>query len=147
VIQYFLARRYPRSFLRYVFFPAIFGAAGMIPPATTWWLGQWVIVGLIFNWWIRRRFFGWWCMFASSLHYMINFADNSIARYNYVLSGALDIGTALCIVISGIALGLSNSTFPSWWGNTVFDNNLDAQGLAVTKTLPNDGSFFGPTKW
>lgn len=42
------------------------------------------------------------------------------ARYNYVLSGALDIGTALCIVISGLALGLSNTEFPSWWGNDVF---------------------------
>jgi OPT family small oligopeptide transporter len=61
VIQYFLARRYPRSFLRFVFFPAIFGAAGMIPPATTWYLGQWVIVGLIFNVWIKKRYFGWWC--------------------------------------------------------------------------------------
>ncbi|KAK7403930.1 hypothetical protein QQX98_010300 [Neonectria punicea] len=128
VIQYFLARKYPRSFLRYVFFPAIFGAAGMIPPATTWWLGQWVIVGLIFNWWIKHRYYGWWM------------------RYNYLLSGALDIGTALCIVISGIALGLSNTEFPTWWGNTVMDNNLDAEG-AVTKVLPNDGSFFGPTTW
>ncbi len=60
VAQWFLARRYPRSILRYIFFPAIFGAAGLIPPATTWWLGQWVIVGLIFNWWIRKRYFGWW---------------------------------------------------------------------------------------
>ncbi|KAH7134550.1 OPT family small oligopeptide transporter [Dactylonectria estremocensis] len=128
VIQYYLARKYPRSFLRYVFFPAIFGGAGMIPPATTWWLGQWVIVGLIFNWWIKRRFFGWWI------------------RYNYVLSGALDIGTALCIVISTFALGLSNTSFPEWWGNTVFDNNLDAVG-AVTKVLPDDGSFFGPKSW
>ncbi|KAK7421248.1 hypothetical protein QQZ08_010025 [Neonectria magnoliae] len=128
VIQYFLARKYPRSFLRYVFFPAIFGAAGMIPPATTWWLGQWVIVGLIFNWWIKHRYYGWWM------------------RYNYLLSGALDIGTALCIVISGIALGLSNTEFPTWWGNTVMDHNLDAEG-AVTKVLPNDGSFFGPTTW
>ncbi|KAF7554266.1 hypothetical protein G7Z17_g3043 [Cylindrodendrum hubeiense] len=128
VIQFFLARRYPRSFLRYVFFPAIFGGAGMIPPATTWWLGQWVIVGLIFNWWIKRRWYGWWI------------------RYNYVLSGALDIGTALCIVISGLALGLSNTNFPDWWGNTVFNNNLDADG-AVTKVLPTDGSFFGPTSW
>ncbi|KAH7146222.1 OPT family small oligopeptide transporter [Dactylonectria macrodidyma] len=128
VVQYYLARKYPRSFLRYVFFPAIFGGAGMIPPATTWWLGQWVIVGLIFNWWIKRRFFGWWI------------------RYNYVLSGALDIGTALCIVISTFALGLSNTNFPTWWGNTVFDNNLDAAG-AVTKVLPTDGSFFGPTSW
>ncbi|KAL6412497.1 putative OPT family small oligopeptide transporter [Ilyonectria robusta] len=128
VIQYFLARRYPRSFLRYVFFPAIFGGAGMIPPATTWWIGQWVVVGLIFNWFIKRKFFGWWI------------------RYNYVLSGALDVGTALCIVISALALGLSNTNFPDWWGTTVFNNNLDADG-AVTKVLPDDGSFFGPTSW
>uniref|UniRef100_L2FRZ5 Small oligopeptide opt family n=1 Tax=Colletotrichum fructicola (strain Nara gc5) TaxID=1213859 RepID=L2FRZ5_COLFN len=115
--------------MRYIFFPAIFGAAGMIPPATTWWLGQWVIVGLIFNWWIRGRFFGWW------------------TRYNYALSGALDIGTALCIVISGLALGLSNTEFPDWWGNSVPFNNLDSDGAAVTKILPDDGSFIGPSSW
>ncbi|GKT87580.1 LOW QUALITY PROTEIN: OPT family small oligopeptide transporter [Colletotrichum tofieldiae] len=109
--------------------PAIFGAAGMIPPATIWWLGQWVIVGLIFNWWVRKRFFGWW------------------TRYNYVLSGALDIGTALCIVISGLALGLSNTEFPDWWGNSVPYANLDSDGAAVTKILPHDGSFIGPSSW
>lgn len=65
VVQYFVARRYPRSILRYVFFPAIFGAAGQIPPATCWYLGQWVIVGLIFNYFIRRRFFGWWSTYPS----------------------------------------------------------------------------------
>lgn len=59
-IQFFVARKFPRSPLRYVFFPAIFGAAGLIPPATAWYLGQWVIVGLIFNWFIKRRYFGWW---------------------------------------------------------------------------------------
>ncbi|CAN8105626.1 unnamed protein product [Discula destructiva] len=129
VIQFFVARRYPRSILRYVFFPAIFGGAGLIPPATAWYLGQWVIVGLIFNYFIRRRYFGWW------------------TRYNYVLSGALDIGTALCIVIVALALGLSGATFPDWWGNTVPFDNLDANGEAVSKVLPDDGSFFGPTKW
>lgn len=60
MIQFFLARRYPKSFLRYIVFPAIFGAAGLIPPATLYYLMQWVIVGLIFNWWIRRRYLGWW---------------------------------------------------------------------------------------
>ena len=124
--QWLLARRYPRSWLRYVFFPAIFGAAGMIPPATTWYLGQWVIVGLFFNWWIKRRYPGWW------------------TSYTYVLSGALDIGTALCIVLAALALGLSGATFPTWWGNEVADNNLDAEGSAVTKVLPDDESFFGP---
>jgi len=63
-IQYVLVRFYPRSFLRYVYFPTIFGAAGMIPPATTWYIGQWIIVGLIFNYWVRKRWFGWWCKFV-----------------------------------------------------------------------------------
>lgn len=70
-----------------------------------------------------------------------------IGRYNYVLSGALDIGTAFCIVIVALALGLSGASFPDWWGNTVPFSNLDAEGTAVTKTLPDDGSFFGPTTW
>ncbi|KAI1841653.1 hypothetical protein JX265_009332 [Neoarthrinium moseri] len=129
IAQYFLAMRFPRSFLRYVFFPAIFGAAGMIPPATTWYLGQYVIVGLTFNWFIKKKFFGWW------------------TRYNYVMSGALDIGTALCVVIAALALGLSGSEFPDWWGNTVWQMNLDNDGAAVTKVLPDDGSFLGPATW
>lgn len=62
-IQFFVARKFPRSPLRYIFFPAIFGAAGMIPPATAWYLGQWVIVGLIFNYFIKKRYFGWWSTF------------------------------------------------------------------------------------
>jgi hypothetical protein len=69
-----------------------------------------------------------------------------VGQYTYVLSGALDIGTALCIVIGALALGLSNTHFPDWWGNTVFNNNLDAEG-AVTKVLPDDGSFIGPSSW
>lgn len=126
--QYFAARRWPRSPLRYVVFPAFFGAAGMIPPATTWYLAQWCIVGLIFNVFIRRRYFGWW------------------SRYNYTLSGALDIGTALCVVVVGLALGLSNKDFPSWWGNDVISNNLDATGDAVSKHLA-PGETIGPATW
>ncbi|KAH8647162.1 OPT oligopeptide transporter protein-domain-containing protein [Xylariales sp. PMI_506] len=129
VLQYFIARYYPHSFLRYVFFPAIFGAAGLIPPATSWFLAQWVIVGVIFNYFVKRRWPGWW------------------TRYNYVLSGALDIGTAACVVIAALALGLTNANFPDWWGNLVWQNNLDATAQAVTKVLPQDGSFFGPATW
>lgn len=128
-IHYVLARRWPRSWLRYLFTPAIFGAAGMIPPATTWYLMNYVLFGLAFNWLVRRHFLGWW------------------TQYNYVLSGALDIGLALTVVISGLALGLSGSTFPDWWGNAVPYENLDMNMGAVTKVLPDDGSFFGPTTW
>ncbi|KAL6698394.1 OPT oligopeptide transporter domain-containing protein [Trichoderma pleuroticola] len=129
LIQWIIARRYPRSMARYVVFPALFGAAGMIPPATTWYLAQWCIVGLIFNWWIRRRWLGWW------------------TQYNYVLSGALDIGTALCTVIIGLGLGLGNADFPAWWGNTVIENNLDYNGGAVLRVAPTSGPGIGPTKW
>lgn len=68
IIQYLVARKFPRSPLRYVFFPAIFGAAGLIPPATAWYLGQWVIVGVIFNYFIKKRFFGWWSESLPFLH-------------------------------------------------------------------------------
>jgi OPT family small oligopeptide transporter len=129
VIQWFVARRYPRSIVRYIFFPTIFGAAGLIPPANIWWLGQWVVVGIIFNFFIRRRWPGWW------------------TRYVYTLSGALDVGTAICIVLIGLGLGLGNAVFPDWWGNTVFANTMDYAGTAVSKVLPGDGSTFGPTKW
>ncbi|GJN67455.1 small oligopeptide transporter, OPT family [Purpureocillium lilacinum] len=128
--QYLLARRYPRSWLRYLVSPALFGAAGMMPPATLYFLLQWVIVGLIFNGFIRRRYFGWW------------------SRYNYVLSGALDIGTALCVVISGLALGLSETNFPTWWGFEVLDSTLDANAAARTKIfIPNVTEPLGPSTW
>ena len=74
--------------------------------------------------------------------------SHTLARYNYVLSGSLDIGTALCITFVGLGLGLSNANFPNWWGNTVPFNNLDANAAAVTKTLPDDGvSAIGPSHW
>lgn len=130
MVQYLVARRFPRSFARYVIFPAIFGAAGMIPPATLYFIFQWVIVGLIFNLFIRRAFFGWW------------------SRYTYALSGALDIGTALCTVIIGLGLGLSEAQMPTWWGTSVIEGTLDFQGQARTKQfIPNVTHPLGPDSW
>ncbi|KAK2616194.1 hypothetical protein QQS21_000826 [Conoideocrella luteorostrata] len=130
VIQYLIARKWPRSFARYIIFPAVFGAAGMIPPATLYYLWTYVIVGLIFNGFIKRKYPGWW------------------SQYNYVLSGALDIGTAICIVLVGLGLGLGNASFPDWWGNTVISSTLDANNLAVSKQFdPNTSQPIGPSTW
>ncbi|KAK5998758.1 Sexual differentiation process protein isp4 [Cladobotryum mycophilum] len=128
-IQWLIARRYPRSMVRYIVFPALFGAAGQIPPATTWYLLQWVWVGLVFNWFIRRKWSGWW------------------TQYNYTLSGALDIGNALCTVLIGLGLGLGHASFPDWWGNTAPYDTLDANNTAVLKTIPPGGSPIGPSHW
>lgn len=70
-----------------------------------------------------------------------------VAQYNYVLSGALDIGTALCTVVIGLGLGLGNAEFPDWWGNSVVANNLDYNGAAVLKVAPTSGPGIGPSTW
>ncbi|KAH8659933.1 Tetrapeptide transporter, OPT1/isp4 [Xylariales sp. PMI_506] len=127
-IQYFLARKYPKSIARYVFWPAIFGVSGMIPPATTFQLFSWLLIGLFFNVFIKRKYYGWW------------------KRYIYVLSGSLDIGTAFALTLFAIALGISLSSIAPWWGNTAYASTLDMQEMAVTKVLaPGEG--YGPSSW
>lgn len=129
VIQYFVARRYPRSAIRYMVWPVIFGAAAMIPPATLYYLWTFVVVGVTFNVVLRRLFPGWW------------------TRYNYLVSGALDIGNALTVVVIGLGLGLSNKNFPDWWGTTVITETLDANRKALSKVFVPGQTPLGPTKW
>ncbi|GAA6040556.1 hypothetical protein JCM8097_005462 [Rhodosporidiobolus ruineniae] len=116
-------RRRPRSFLRYVNLPILFNSAGNIPPATTMQYTAWMICGLIFNFWIRRRAHKWW------------------KRYTYLLSAALDTGTALATIIIFFALTY-NGIKLTWWGNSVNSTTMDSKGtpwLSVPK-----GSHFGP---
>lgn len=146
LFQWLIARRYPRSWMRFVVFPAIFSAAGMIPPATLYYLLSWAVVGVIFNGLIRRRYFGWWSKRITKA--MVLTADMNLAgRYNYILSGALDIGTALCIVVIGLALGLGNVEFPRWWGNTAPYDTLDATDQAITKVFKEAQEPIGPSSW
>lgn len=69
-------------------------------------------------------------------------------RYTYTLSGALDIGVALCVVLSGLGMGLSETSMPNWWGVTVVDGTLDAKRKAVTKLfIKGKTAPIGPTTW
>lgn len=130
IIQYYFARKYPRSILRYIFFPALFGVSGMIPPATIFNLLCYLTIGIIFNVVLKRYYPGWW------------------ERYTYSLAGALDVGNALCLILYALALGLSGSSFPEWWGTVGFAETLEAQAMAVTKTL-GEGEVLAPwiTSW
>ncbi|ELU43335.1 oligopeptide transporter [Rhizoctonia solani AG-1 IA] len=78
---YFLARRYPHSWFKYVNMPVVFTGTGNLPPASGINYSSWVMVGFIFQYWIRRRHFGWW------------------SRYNYILSAALDSGVAVATIL------------------------------------------------
>lgn len=125
VVIYLGARAFPKSPIRYLSAPIIFGGSGLIPPATPLNYLSWGIVGFIFNKWIKDRWRGWWM------------------QYNYVFSAGLDVGLDLSTIVIFIGLALWNHSMPSWWGVNVADNTMDAQDTAIQVT----GVTFGPTKW
>ncbi|KAK0438416.1 small oligopeptide transporter [Armillaria borealis] len=129
LVVYFLSRRYPNSWLRYVN-PIIFNGTGYIPPATAINYVPWAAVGMLFQYYIRRRYFSWW------------------TKYNYVLSAALDAGTTVSILVIFFCLQypmngtIGLDTIQSWWGNTVPFEGADygpgGTGTPVRSLAPGD---------
>ncbi|EME38617.1 hypothetical protein DOTSEDRAFT_91998 [Dothistroma septosporum NZE10] len=113
-----------KDWLKKINWPLIFVGTYNVPPATGINYSSWAIVNLIFNHWIKNRFFAWW------------------AKYNYILAAAIDFGTAFAGIIIFFAVSYPGYSFPDWWGNTVFLNTADAKGLAY-KSMPESG-YFGP---
>jgi OPT family small oligopeptide transporter len=124
---YYLARRYPLSYWRYVNIPVFCGGVGAIPAASAYNYAAWALTGFIFNYVVRRRHFRWWM------------------RYNYILSAGLDAGVALCLIVMFFALQYPKAVQPlQWWGNTVWMNTADAMGVPL---LTSETGTFGPTAW
>jgi hypothetical protein len=124
---YFLARRYPMSYFRYVNIPVFCGGVAAIPAASAYNYAAWGLTGFIFNYFIRRRHFRWWM------------------RYNYILSAALDAGLALALVIMFFAVEYPHGGVSlNWIGNTIWQTTADAMGLPLF-TSPT--GTFGPSKW
>ncbi|KAL1756184.1 OPT oligopeptide transporter protein-domain-containing protein [Schizophyllum commune] len=99
---YFLARRYPLSFWRYINIPVFFAGVGAMPPATGSNFASWALVGFVFNYFIRKYRTGFWM------------------RYNYIISAGLDAGVAVAMVIVFFAVQLpkGGTIELDWWGNT-----------------------------
>lgn len=95
-----------KAHVQFTSFPVIFSGVGFIPPASAVNYIPWGIVGFIFQYVLRRRHFSWW------------------AKYNYVLSAALDSGVAVAAVIIFFCLQYPKNgqigidTIQVWWGNT-----------------------------
>jgi OPT family oligopeptide transporter len=122
---YYAARRYPRSFLRYVNFPVFFNGANALPPASGINYSSWFLVGFIFQFIMRRRHFRWWL------------------RYNYLLSAAMDSGVAISLILIFFCLQMPRGGINlNWWGNTVWQKTADANGIAYIPLAPN--TTFGP---
>ncbi|PPR08054.1 hypothetical protein CVT24_010853 [Panaeolus cyanescens] len=132
VIPWFMSKRYPNSFFKYIK-PVIFNGTGLIPPATAINYVPWAAVGFIFQYVIRRRHFSWW------------------TKYNYVLAAALDSGVAVSILVIFFCLqfpqngAIGLNTIQAWWGNTFTFETADGRGAPIISLA--DGQKFGPTSW
>jgi len=133
LIGWLLSKKFPESWVRYLNFPVIFSGTGNIPPANAVNYVTWGVVGFLFQYVLRRRFFSWW------------------TKYNYVLSAAMDSGVAVSAVLIFFCLqypmngSIGLNTIQAWWGNTIF--NLVADGEGVPLLQPPESGTFGPTTW
>ncbi|KAI1118310.1 OPT family small oligopeptide transporter [Nemania sp. NC0429] len=128
VLLWVMVRKLRINFARHLNAPILLGAMAWLPPATPLSFSSWAIMGLIFNYGIRRRFHAWW------------------SKYNYITAAGLDAGLVISTIIIFFAITLPGVTIPQWWGNVDVYNTLDASYLAILKTVP-DGGTFGPATW
>jgi hypothetical protein len=76
---------------------------------------SWAIVGLIFNYYIHKRWGGWW------------------HTYNYVTAAALDSGLIISTIVIFFAITLPGVAIPDWWGNTAVAETLVSGMFVVGK--------------
>ncbi|OAY43433.1 oligopeptide transporter 3 [Manihot esculenta] len=108
-----LSKMFPeKKWIPLINIPVIsYGFAGM-PPATPTNIASWLITGTIFNYFVFRYRKHWW------------------QKYNYVLSAALDAGTAFMGVLLFFALQNEGKNL-KWWGT-----EIDHCPLASCPTAP-----------
>lgn len=128
LMNWLILKKWPNSLVKHINWPVFFSATGYIPPATPFNYASYCVVGLTFNYFIKKRWFHWW------------------SKYNYSLSAGLDIGLAWSLLMVFLCLSLTNATFPSWWGNSVVAGTLESNNLAI-RTMLKTGETFGPSSW
>ncbi|KAL0304446.1 UNVERIFIED_CONTAM: Oligopeptide transporter 8 [Sesamum radiatum] len=97
--------------------PVLLGATAMMPPATAVNYTSWILVAFLFGFVVYRYHPQWW------------------QRYNYILSGGLDAGTAFVTVLMFFALQ-SKGISLDWWGNNLDGCPLAACPIAKGITAP-----------
>ncbi|KAG0226578.1 hypothetical protein BGW42_003522 [Actinomortierella wolfii] len=95
---YYIKKIWPNSFLEFVHIPVLLAATGMMPPAQAYNYTNWLAVGFIFQFFMRRYHPEWHM------------------RFTYVLAAALDSGTAFMVLISFFIFGIREVSMPEWWG-------------------------------
>ncbi|GMH18298.1 hypothetical protein Nepgr_020139 [Nepenthes gracilis] len=79
--------------------PVLLGSTSMMPPAAAINFSSWIIAGFLSGFVVYRYRPRWW------------------ARYNYILSGGLDAGTAFMTILIFFGLQYWTNIGIAWWGN------------------------------
>ncbi|KAK9036631.1 hypothetical protein V6N11_078625 [Hibiscus sabdariffa] len=87
-----------KEWIRLIHMPVLLGATAMMPPATAVNFTSWLFIAFLFGYVVYKYRPDWW------------------KRYNYVLSGGLDAGTAFMTVLLFLTLQ-SKDIGLEWWGN------------------------------
>mgnify|MGYP003366237519 FL=1 len=100
------------KFFKEYFSPVLFmGGASELPTYTGINYHAWFIVGMFFNFFIHKRYTGWW------------------RRYNLVSAVGMDCGVAIAIIIVYFAVQYPGGVSKySWWGTTVASAGCDSSG-------------------
>lgn len=111
LLVWLAAKAFPnQKWIRLIHMPVLLGATSMMPPASAVNFTSWLIVAFLSGYVLYRYRPEWW------------------QKYNYILSGGLDAGTAFVTVLIFFALQ-SRSLGIDWWGN-----NVDGCPLAACHT-------------
>ncbi|KAI9736312.1 MAG: hypothetical protein M1834_001198 [Cirrosporium novae-zelandiae] len=127
VITFMLKKWFPdNALLKAIHWPIFFAGTGNLPPATGINYTTAFVASFIFNKYIKTHFTHWW------------------AKYNYVLSAALDSGVAVSAIVIFFTVIFPGGSL-SWWGNNVSSTTVDGKGTPW-KAIPGNGTF-GPRTW
>jgi len=125
-------RKYPRSIFRNVNMPVLLNGGLYIPPATGVNYSSWLVVGFTFQYWMRRHRFAWWSKVSSEWITWQSLTDEE--QYNYVLSVAMDVGTALSVLFIFLVIDLPGVSI-NWWGNHVYQNSKIVSSIKAQLAL------------
>ncbi|RID40838.1 hypothetical protein BRARA_J00850 [Brassica rapa] len=109
-----------QKWISQIHFPVILGATSMMPPAMAVNFTSWCIVAFIFGHFVFKYKREWW------------------TKYNYVLSGGLDAGTAFMTILIFLALGRRGIGL-AWWGNADDSTNCGLASCPTAKGVVTQG--------
>ncbi|KAF9585753.1 hypothetical protein BGW38_000911 [Lunasporangiospora selenospora] len=104
---YLFSKRWPGTIVDRIHTPVLLTSTGMMPPARPYQYANWLGIGFVFQYCIRKYHNSWY------------------QRFNYVLSAALDSGVAIAALLIFFTLQVHEIEFPKWWGTSMNHCPLD----------------------